>query len=96
MPDWYQKHLDVLTLNIYVQPGAKRSEIAGFYADALKIRLASPPVDGRANDALIKYLASKFDVPSRQVVIQRGEKSRHKSVKIFASGIAPDDIIHFY
>ncbi len=90
MADWYQKHSDVLTLSIYVQPAAKRSEIAGYHGDALRIRLASPPVDGRANDALIEFLAALFEVPLRQVVVKRVEKSRHKTVMIFASAVDPD------
>lgn len=86
---WYRRENDIVTVNIYVQPGAKHTEVAGFHGDAIKIRLASPPIDGRANDALLKYVAQLFDVPLRQVELQRGNKSRHKKVAIVGSKIEP-------
>lgn len=86
---WYRQENDTLIVNIYVQPGAKRTEIVGFYGDALKIRLASPPIDGRANDALLNFVAQLFDVPRRQVELIRGDKSRHKKVAITGSKIEP-------
>jgi uncharacterized protein YggU (UPF0235/DUF167 family) len=48
-----------------VQPGAKQTQVAGLHGDALKIRLNVQPIDGRANDALLDYLASRFEVPVR-------------------------------
>lgn len=79
---WYTREGDTLIINVYVQPGAKRTEIVGLHGDELKIRLASVPIDGRANDALLKYVSQLFDVPVRQVELKRGAKSRHKKIVI--------------
>lgn len=85
----YKRENDTVIVNVYVQPGAKRTEIVGFYSDALKIRLVSPPIDGRANDALLNFVAQLFDVPRRQVELIQGDQSRHKSVAITGSKIEP-------
>jgi uncharacterized protein (TIGR00251 family) len=71
-----------LILDLYVQPGAKRSEFAGRHGDRLKVRLAAPPVEGRANEALVAFLAAHFGVPRRCVTIAAGHKSRRKRVNI--------------
>jgi len=71
-----------VVLALYVQPGAKRSEFAGTHADALKIKLAAPAIDGKANAELIRFLADAFGVPKRNVVLVRGETSRAKVVRI--------------
>lgn len=80
----------VVEIAVHVQPGAKRTEIAGRHGDALKIRLAAPPVDGKANDALIAFLAESFGVPRRRVTLLRGAKSRDKVVRIEAPAARPD------
>jgi uncharacterized protein len=77
-------------LALHVQPGAKRTEAAGTHGDSLKFRLAAPPVDGKANAELVRFLADAFDVPQRQVTIVRGETSRQKSVRIVAPAARPD------
>ena len=84
---WYQRENETFIINIYVQSRAKRTEIVGLHGDALKIRLSSVPIDGRANDALLKYIAQLFDVPLRQVALQRGDKSRYKKIAITGSKI---------
>lgn len=65
-----------------VIPRASRSEIVGEYDGSLKVKLASPPVDGAANAELIKLLAKKFDVPKGDVEILSGETSKNKRIKI--------------
>jgi uncharacterized protein (TIGR00251 family) len=65
-----------------VQPGAKRSEFAGRHGERIKLRLAAPPVEGKANAALIEFLAEYFGVPRRNVTILAGVKSRSKRVAI--------------
>lgn len=93
MADWYRRDGENITLTLHVQPGAKRSEIAGLHGDALKIRLAAPPVEGRANEALLKFIAKLFDVPLRQVELKRGEQSRHKVILVQRSRVEPDSIV---
>ena len=65
-----------------MQPGAKRSEFAGRHGERIKLRLAAPPVEGKANAALIEFLAEYFGVPRRNVSIVSGVKSRAKRVAI--------------
>jgi len=79
-----------LVLALHVQPGAKRTEVAGVHGDALRIRLAAPPVEGKANAALLRFLADAFDVPLRNVTLVRGETSRSKTVRIVAPVARPD------
>ncbi len=79
-----------IVLTLHVQPGAARTEVAGQHGDALKIRLAAPPVDGKANAELLRYLADAFGVPLRQVMLVRGEASRRKLVRIAAPALRPD------
>jgi uncharacterized protein (TIGR00251 family) len=73
-----------------VQPGAKRTEIAGVHGACLKVRLAAPPLDGKANAALRAFLAEVFGVPLRQVRLLRGEASRRKVVRVDAPARRPD------
>jgi uncharacterized protein (TIGR00251 family) len=93
MADWYRRRNDVITLTLHVQPGAKRTEIAGLHGDALKIRLAAPPIEGRANEALLKFIAGIFSVPLRNVELQQGGQSRHKVVAVSGSSIEPGSLI---
>jgi len=71
-----------LILELHVQPGAPRSEFAGRHGDRIKVRLAAPAVEGKANEALVEFLAAYFDVPKRNVRIAAGHKSRRKRVVI--------------
>lgn len=92
MADWFRRNGEVITLTLHIQPGAKRSEIAGLHGEALKIRLAAPPVEGRANEALLKFVAELFGVPVRQVELKQGAQSRHKVVAISGSKVAPESL----
>ncbi len=65
-----------------MQPGAARSEFAGQHGERIKIRLAARAVDGKANEALVEFLAEYFGVPKRSVRIVAGLKSRQKRVVI--------------
>lgn len=81
LPWLRQDGTDVL-LALHIQPGAKKTEVAGQHGDALKIRLAAPPVDGKANDALIAFLAGRLCVPKAHVVLVAGQTSRSKRVRV--------------
>jgi uncharacterized protein len=69
-------------LELHVQPGASRTEFAGKHGERIKVRLAAPPQDGKANAALIEFLARHYGVPRRNVRITAGLKSRQKRVVI--------------
>jgi uncharacterized protein (TIGR00251 family) len=69
---WYRRTADGWLLALHVQPGAKTSAAAGRHGDALKIRIAAQPMEGKANAALIAFIAAKLGVPKRQVSVERG------------------------
>jgi uncharacterized protein (TIGR00251 family) len=71
---------------VKVQPRARRNAVTGSVGDALKLALTAPPVDGRANQALIEFLAELFEIPRASVTIASGETSRNKVVRI--SGVS--------
>jgi uncharacterized protein (TIGR00251 family) len=90
---WYRRNGDILTLTLHIQPGAKRTAVAGLHGEALKIRLAAPPIEGRANEALLKFIAESFGVPLRQVELKQGGQSRHKVVAVTGSRVAPESLL---
>lgn len=71
-----------LTLSVHVQPNSKISAIAGPHGGALKIRVAAPAVDDKANAALIDFLRRFLDAPASRVSIRRGARNRRKLVEI--------------
>lgn len=71
-----------ITFAVKVIPRARRDEIVGVEGDALKVRLSAPPVEGRANDALVKFLAVVLGVKRADVEIVRGETGRRKLVRV--------------
>lgn len=88
---WYRcDNANNLILTLHIQTGAKYTEVAGLHGDALKIKLAASPVEGKANAALLKFLAKSFDVSLRQITLKQGAKSRHKIIEIRQSAHGPD------
>jgi uncharacterized protein (TIGR00251 family) len=87
---WCREDGDALVLTLHVQPGARRTEIAGTHGGALKVRLAAPPVDGKANALLLRFLAAAFAVPLCQVTLLRGETARQKVVRVDMPQLRPD------
>lgn len=83
--NWYQPRPDGWLLTLHVQPGAKVTAVSGLHGEALKIRLAAPPVDGKANAALCQFLARCFEVPQAAVELVSGASSRQKRVLVHAS-----------
>ena len=89
-PPWLADAGDHLELALHVVPGARRTEPAGMHGEALKLRVAQVAVDGKANAAVIAFLADAFGVPRRNVAMLRGETSRDKRVRIEAPRLRPD------
>ena len=79
---WLRAAGDDVVLTLHIQPGAKKTEVAGEHGEALKVRLGAPPVDGKANDALIAFLAERLGVPKARVVLEAGQTSRSKRVRV--------------
>jgi len=87
--EWFRQAGDGrITLTLHIQPGAKKTEFAGLHGDALKIRLAAPPVDGKANEALVRFLADVLDLPKSAVVLKSGQTSRRKVLEVSGSDSA--------
>ncbi|MHB1332374.1 MAG: DUF167 domain-containing protein [Sulfuriferula sp.] len=84
MRHWLQVTGESAQLLLYVQPGAKTTEIAGIHGDAIKVRVAAAAIDGKANTALCAFFAKTFDIPVRNIKVWRGEKSRRKTLSITA------------
>ena len=72
----------LLIVDVYVQPGAKVSQIIGKHGERLKIKISSLPVDGKANQAVIEFFAKLFNLAKRDVNIESGDKSRSKRVSL--------------
>lgn len=71
-----------LLLRLHVQPKASKGEITGVHGNALKLRLTAPPVEGKANKAVIDFLAKKLHLPKSALTIKTGLQNRHKEILI--------------
>ena len=79
-----QDTTDGAILTVHIQPKASATECVGIHGDAIKIRVAGPPVDGKANDELIRFLARRLSIPITSVQIHSGAGGRHK--RVFVKG----------
>ncbi len=93
MPTFYQWQDDDLILNIKAQPKASRDEFCEVLGDAIKLRITAPPVDGKANQHIIRFLAKQFGVSKSKVEFLSGETARHKRFRISAPATLPDFIL---
>jgi uncharacterized protein len=74
-------------LELKVIPNASRDEVVGWLGPALKVKVQAPALDGRANDALTEFLADQLGLPRRAVVLERGDRSRQKRIRITGLGL---------
>lgn len=81
----YDPRQQRVILTVHIQPGASTNTFGGLHGDALKIRVAAPAVDNKANAALLTFLAKALDVRKADLTIRRGDKSRHKVIDIAAA-----------
>ena len=82
---WLRQGDRQTTLTLHIQPGAKKTEVAGEHGDALKIRLAAPPVDGKANAALTAFVADRLGLAKSAVSLKSGQTSRRKVLEVTAA-----------
>ena len=95
MPSWYRRlESGALELLVHAQPGAKRTGVAGLHGNALKVRIAAPALEDRANEALIAFLAEALGTTKRDVVLVSGDKSREKRLRIQGATRPPEDLLH--
>ena len=73
---------DGARLSLRVQPGAKRSEVVGWQGEVLRVRVQAPPLEGRANAAVVELLARALGIPRGRVTLERGEASRDKVIAV--------------
>lgn len=88
LPAWLKATADGVEITLYVQPGAKKSEVAGEHDGALKLRISAPPVEGKANAAVIAFVAERCGVAKNRVALIAGEQNRHKRVAVQAVAVA--------
>jgi len=89
--EWINETASGLTVKIRAIPRASKNEIQGIYDDALKVRLTTAPVDGKANQALIRFLSKALKISKAQFQIAQGETSRHKVLRI--TGISKEELM---
>ncbi len=82
--EWCSQHSDAIRLSVQVLPNAKNTEVVGLLDGALKIRLKAQPIEGQANEELIRFIATQIKVPKKQISVVRGITSRLKVVEIKA------------
>lgn len=93
MTDWFRRTDGGWLIAVHAQPGAKRSSVAGLHGDALKVRVAAPPVEGKANEALAAFVADALRLPRRKVSIVKGESSREKLLLVADPGVDPAQLL---
>jgi uncharacterized protein (TIGR00251 family) len=74
--------MEEIFLKVYVQTRSSKNEVVGPYRDGIKIKVTAPPVEGKANEALIKILAKEFKISASSIEILKGRNSREKIVRI--------------
>ena len=79
---WLEEKENNLILNLRIIPRASKNEVQGLLGDALKIRIQAPPVEGKANQFLIKFLSKHWKIPRRNIELLSGETGRNKRIKL--------------
>ncbi|HEX6310932.1 MAG TPA: DUF167 domain-containing protein [Acidimicrobiia bacterium] len=90
LSDLYDAEDGSVVLHVHVQPGAGRGAVVGRHGESLKIRVAAPPVDGRANDAAVELLAAALEVRPRDIELVSGARSRVKRFRV--QGVTADEL----
>lgn len=93
MSSWYRCADEALMLEVHVQPGATRTEVAGLHDGRLKVRLAARASEGRANAALLEFIAARLGAAKRDVSIEAGASSRRKRVRVIGAARAPEALL---
>jgi uncharacterized protein len=91
LPSFLKAREDGVWLSVKVQPRASKNEIGGPLGDELRIKVAAPPVDAAANEALVRLLAETLDCPRGSVQLVRGHTSRHK--RVFLRGLSAEMVL---
>ncbi|ATQ75226.1 hypothetical protein CR152_12395 [Massilia violaceinigra] len=87
---WCSALPGALRLAVQITPNAKKTEVIGVLDDALKLRLQAQPIEGKANEALIKYLSGELGVPKSALTITHGLTSKRKLVEVVSATLTPE------
>lgn len=79
---WIQESKTGVTIQVHATPRASKNQIQGLHGDAVKIKLKAPPVDGKANEALIEFISGTLGIPQRQITLLSGQTSRQKRLSL--------------
>jgi uncharacterized protein (TIGR00251 family) len=79
-------------LAVQVTPNAKKTEVIGVLDDALKLKLQAQPIEGKANEALIKFLAKTLSVPRSAVTITHGQANKRKLIEVASASLTPQEV----
>jgi len=90
---WWRFEGDRIVLELHVQPGARRTEVAGLHGERLKVRVAARAVEGEANAALVEFLAERLQAARRDVQIEAGSGSRAKRVSVRGARGRPETLL---
>jgi uncharacterized protein (TIGR00251 family) len=90
-PPWLQEHPEGSALMLYIAPRASKSAVVGPHDDMLKVQVAAPPVDGKANKVLLKFLAGALGVPKGHLHILSGDTGRRK--RVLAQTLEPAQVL---
>jgi uncharacterized protein (TIGR00251 family) len=96
LPSWLTGAAGAWRIRVAAQPGAARSEVVGEHDGCLKLRVGAPPVDGRANEAIVRFLAERLGVPRRAVRLVAGPSGRRKVFEVSAPLAAAEVVALLY
>jgi len=89
---WCSAQPGGVRLAVQVTPNAKKTEVVGLLDEALKLKLQAQPIEGKANDALVRFLAAALGVPRSAVTITHGHTSKKKLVHVVSAALTPDEV----
>lgn len=90
--EWCTASTRGVRITVQITPNAKRTEVIGLLDDGLKIRLQAQPIEGKANEALVRYLADRLDVPKSQVSIMYGHTGKRKIIDITETALSVEQV----
>jgi uncharacterized protein (TIGR00251 family) len=93
LPGWVRAGEKSISLSIHVQPGARRSQVVGQHGERLKVAVKAPPLDGRANAAVVELLAERLGVRASLLQVAAGQSSRDKRIELSGAALTPDEVV---
>lgn len=89
---WCSALPGAIRLAVQITPNAKKTEVIGVLDDALKLKLQAQPIEGKANEALIKFLSKTLSVPRSALTITHGQTSKKKLIEVVSATLTPDEV----